>query len=154
SFGCRFPCAFCLSQRLYAELGQRVRFVHPETVLHDLEQRPEEEIYLTDLTFTYTPRKRLDALARELRERGISKRFTIDTRVDCITPAVADTLVDLNVERVKIGVEGITETLLKDFNKRTDLAKVERAVALLRERDIRVVTYLLIGGSATVEDYE
>jgi anaerobic magnesium-protoporphyrin IX monomethyl ester cyclase len=154
SFGCRFPCAFCLSQQLYSELGQRVRFVHPETVLRDLEQRPDEEIYLTDLTFTYAPKKRLTALARQLRDRGITKRFTIDTRVDCVTPAIADVLVDLGVVRVKIGVEGITPTLLSDFNKRIDLAKIERATTLLRERGIGVVTYLLIGGSATKEDYE
>lgn len=154
SFGCRFPCSFCLVQQLYASLGQRARFVDPETVLRDIRQRPETDVYLTDLTFTFAPRKRLEALAHDLRERGIEKRFTIDTRVDCITPAVADVLADLNVTRVKIGVEGITQTLLSDFNKRIDLDKIERAVALLRERDIAVVTYLLIGGSATVEDYE
>lgn len=154
SFGCRFPCSFCLVQQLYSELDQRVRFVHPETVLRDIEQRPHEDVYLTDLTFTFAPRKRLQALALALAERGIEKRFTIDTRVDCITPAVADVLVDLNVTRVKIGVEGITDTLLNDFNKRIDLNKIEKAVDLLRERGIGVVTYLLIGGSATIEDYE
>lgn len=154
SFGCRFPCAFCLAQQLYAELGQRVRFVQLENVVADLEQRPETDIYLTDLTFTFAPRKRLQALAESLRERGIRKRFTVDTRVDCITPAVADVLVELGVEHVKIGVEGITSTLLQDFNKRIDLDKIERAVSLLREREIGVITYLLIGGSATAEDYE
>jgi anaerobic magnesium-protoporphyrin IX monomethyl ester cyclase len=154
SFGCRFPCAFCLSQKLYAELDQRVRFVHLNTVFEDLAQRPEQDIYLTDLTFTFAPRKRLQALAEGLRERGIKKRFTIDTRVDCLTEATADLLVDLNVTRVKIGVEGITPALLEAFNKRTDLKKIECAVSLLRERGIAVVTYLLIGGSTSVEDYE
>lgn len=61
---------------------------------------------------------------------------------------------DLNVTRVKIGVEGTTDTLLNDFNKRIDLNKIEKAVDLLRKRGIGVVTYLLIGGSATMEDYE
>lgn len=154
SFGCRFPCAFCLVQQLYSTLDQRVRFVDLETVVADIAQRPEREIYFTDLTFTYAPRKRLAALGEMLRDAGEERKYTIDTRVDCITPEVADVLVDLNVERVKIGVEGVTPKLLEDFNKRTDLERIERAVGLLRDRDIKIVTYLLIGGSASEEDYE
>lgn len=154
SFGCRFPCAFCLVQQLYAGLDQRVRFAELTTVVADIAQRPADDIYLTDLSFTYAPPKRLRDLTEALRTAGITKAFTIDTRADLITPATADLLVGLNVRRVKIGVEGITKDLLKSFNKRTDLEKIERAVALLQERGIGVVTYLLIGGDAKREDYE
>jgi pyruvate-formate lyase-activating enzyme len=153
SFGCRFPCSFCLVQQLYGQLDERVRFVELETVLADLAQRPGD-IYLTDLTFTYAPPKRLSALAEGLRERGIHKAFTIDTRVDLITSSIADQLVDLNVGRVKVGVEGITRDLLRSYNKRTDLDVIDRAVSLLKERGIKVVTYLLIGGVTNAEDYE
>jgi radical SAM superfamily enzyme YgiQ (UPF0313 family) len=154
SFGCRFSCAFCLVQQLYSELDQRVRFVELDTVVADLAQRCEEQIYLTDLTFTYAPPKRLAALAEALRAHRIRKSFTIDTRVDLITPATADLLVDLNVVRVKMGVEGITKDQLESINKRTDLQKIERAVELLQERGINVVTYLLIGGVTNMDDYE
>jgi anaerobic magnesium-protoporphyrin IX monomethyl ester cyclase len=154
SFGCRFPCSFCLVQQLYQVLDQRVRFVELDTVVADLAQRAERNIYLTDLTFTYAPPKRLRALAAALADTGIDKRYTIDTRADCITPATADLLVDLHVERVKIGVEGLTPDLLKAFNKRTEPSKIEQAVALLHERGIKVVTYLLIGGVTRIEDYE
>lgn len=154
AFGCRFPCSFCLVQQFYEALDQRVRFVELETVVADLVQRPERGIYLTDLTFSYAPPRRLRALAAALDGAGIDKRYTIDTRADCITPATADLLVDLHVERVKIGVEGLTPELLKAFNKRTELARIEQAVALLHERGIKVVTYLLIGGVTRPEDYE
>lgn len=154
SFGCRFPCSFCLVQQLYSELDERVRFVDLGTAVSDIAQRPEQGIYLTDLTFTYAPRKRLRALAAALREAGVKKSFTIDTRVDMITPEIADLLAELGVERVKIGVEGITRDLLKSFNKRTDLRRIERTIELLRERGIKVVTYLLIGGVTELEDYE
>jgi pyruvate-formate lyase-activating enzyme len=154
SFGCRFPCSFCLVQQLYAELDQRVRFVELDTVMADLEQRSETGIYLTDLTFTYASPKRMNALIDKLRHRGLEKRFTIDTRADCITESIADRLVELGVERVKLGVEGITDDLLHQFNKRIDLQNIEKAVDLLRERGIKVLTYLLIGGVTKPEDYE
>ncbi len=154
SFGCRFPCSFCLVQQLYSELDQRVRFVNVDTVMADLAQRPESGIYLTDLTFSYAPPKRMQALTDGLRAHGLEKRFTIDTRADCVNEAIADRLVDLGVERVKIGVEGITQDLLTKFNKRIDLDNIENAVGLLRDRGINVLTYLLIGGVTRLEDYE
>ncbi len=154
SFGCRFACSFCLVQKLYYALDQRVRFVELDTVLQDLGQRPEKDIYLTDLTFTYAPPRRLRALRNAITGAGLGKTFTIDTRVDLITPTSADLLAQIGVRRVKIGLEGVTATQLASFGKRTELAQAERAVALLRERDIAVITYLLIGGDGDDSDYE
>jgi len=48
----------------------------------------------------------------------------------------------------------VTATQLESFGKHTELLQAERAVALLRERDIEVVTYLLIGGDGDESDYE
>jgi len=154
SFGCRFSCSFCLVQQFYTQLDQRVRFVELDTVIRDLAQRPENEIYLTDLTFTYAPPRRLRALADAIAAAGLEKAFTVDTRVDLITPASADLLAALGVRRVKIGLEGVTAAQLKSFSKNTEFAQAERAVAILRERGIEVVTYLLIGGDASESDYE
>lgn len=154
SFGCRFSCSFCLVQQFYTELDQRVRFVELDSVIQDLSQRAESEIYLTDLTFTYAPPRRLRAMADAIAAAGLEKSFTIDTRVDLITPASADLLVELGVHRVKIGLEGVSAVQLKSLSKNTELAQAERAVTLLRARGIEVVTYLLIGGDAGESDYE
>lgn len=154
SFGCRFPCDFCLVQKLYGELGQPVRFVGLETVVQDIAQRAESEIYLTDLTFTMAPKKRLRALVRALEEAGVRKAYTIDTRVDCLNPEIADLLVELNVTRVKLGIEGGTQDMLNAFNKRTSMDENKRAIALLKERGIDVAAYLLIGGDIDERDYE
>jgi Radical SAM superfamily len=154
SFGCRFSCSFCLVQQFYTELDQRVRFVELETVIEDLSQRPEREIYLTDLTFTYASPRRLRALASAIASAGLNKVFTIDTRVDLVTPASADLLVELGVRRVKIGLEGVTAKQLASLDKHIELVQAERAVTLLRERGIEIVTYLLIGGDGDKADYE
>ena len=154
SFGCRFPCSFCLVQKFYKSLQQPVRFVNLDTVVRDIAQRPEEQIYLTDLTFTMAPKKRLEALADRLSAAGIRKSYTIDTRADCITEEVADLLVELNVEQVKIGIEGGTQQLLDAFGKNTSVDQNDRAVAILRARGIKVLTYLLVGGDVDEEDYE
>jgi pyruvate-formate lyase-activating enzyme len=154
SFGCRFPCSFCLVQKLYKSLQRPVRFVELDTVVRDIAQRSEERIYLTDLTFTMAPKTRLRDLAARLRDAGIRKSYTIDTRADCINEEIADILVDLNVEQVKIGVEGATERMLEVFNKGTEVDANTQAVKVLRDRGIKVLTYLLIGGDIDEKDYE
>lgn len=154
SFGCRFPCSFCLAQKLYKTLQQPVRFVGLDTVVQDIGQRSEERIYFTDLTFTMAPKERLRQLAGKLREAGIRKSYTIDTRADCISEEIADLLVDLNVEQVKIGVEGGTDRMLDVFNKGTGVDVNDRAIRILRDRGIKVLTYLLIGGDIDEKDYE
>jgi radical SAM superfamily enzyme YgiQ (UPF0313 family) len=154
SFGCRFPCSFCLVQKLYKTLQQPVRFVDLDTVVSDIGQRSEEEIYFTDLTFTMAPKTRLRDLAAKLRDAGIRKSYTIDTRADCITDEIGDILVELNVQQVKIGVEGGTERMLQVFNKGTDVDVNNQAIRILRDRGIKVLTYLLIGGDIDERDYE
>jgi radical SAM superfamily enzyme YgiQ (UPF0313 family) len=154
SFGCRFPCSFCLVQKLYKTLQQPVRFVELDTVVSDIGQRSEEEIYFTDLTFTMAPKKRLRDLAAKLRDAGIRKSYTIDTRADCISDEIGDILVELNVQQVKIGVEGGTERMLQVFNKGTDVDVNNQAIRILRDRGIKVLTYLLIGGDIDERDYE
>jgi Radical SAM superfamily len=154
SFGCRFPCSFCLVQQFYKFLRQPVRFADLDTVVEDIAQRPEEEIYLTDLTFTMAPKRRLRDLAARLREAGVRKRFVIDTRADCLSEEIVDLLIDLNVTQVKIGVEGATEKILEVFNKGSTLEINENAIALLRSRGMKVLTYLLIGGSIDRRDFE
>ena len=154
SFGCRFPCSFCLVQQFYRDLSQPVQFVGLDTVVQDIAVRPEAAIYLTDLTFTMAPIKRLRALAEALRAAGVQKSFTIDTRVDCISEKVADTLVELGVGRVKLGIEGMTQSLLDRFNKKTKLDQTEATINILQSRGIKVVTYLLIGGVIDNKDYE
>lgn len=154
SFGCRFPCNFCLVQKLYSEIGQPVRFVDLDVVVADISQRPETHVYLTDLTFTMAPRKRLREMAVRLREAGVDKTYTIDTRVDCMSEEIVDILVGLGVTRVKLGIEGATQSMLEAFEKRTSPDENQRAVDLLRARGIEVCTYLLIGGDVDRQDYE
>lgn len=153
SFGCRFPCAFCLVQRFYGAMDRRVRFVDAPTVADDIESRTSDRIYLTDLTFTYAPKRRLRELIATFQERSITKEYTIDTRVDRLSPEVIDILCEMGVRTVKIGVEGITKRLLDSFEKGIREDQVADTVERLRVAGLEVVTYLLIGGLGPVEDY-
>ena len=154
SFGCTHSCAFCLAGQQYRFLEQPIRrYVDLDTVVSDLKQR-EGDIYLTDLDFPAASRERMMKLAKLMRYHGIRKRFTIESRVDSLTGEIADLLLELGVKRVKLGIEGITEKLLRVFCKGTNIRQIERAVGLLKARGIAVVAYLVVGGVRENRDYE
>lgn len=156
SYGCFYHCAFCLVQKLYRKIGQStMRFVELDAVMCDLAQRPgEDSIYLTDLDFSMTPNERVEEFAARLSQSGMKKKFTIESRVDTITEEMADLWVRLGVERVKLGVEGGTDELMKSFAKGTSVNQAENAVKFLKARDIKVVVYLIVGGKGNPKDYE
>ncbi len=154
SFGCRFPCAFCLAQQFYSQLDRRVRYVEAATVVRDIAARQTSHVYFTDLTFSHAPKRRLRELIDALAAAGIQRTYTIDTRVDCLDDEKIELLAELGVTRVKIGVEGITPSLLSSIEKRTTPDQIDKAVTRLRGAGMEVLTYLLIGGSAADEDYE
>lgn len=156
SYGCFYHCAFCLVQKLYRKIGQSsLRFVEMDTVMRDLAQRPgEDSIYLTDLDFSMTPLERVEEFTRRLAEAGMRKAFTVESRVDTITEEMADLWVKMGIERVKLGVEGGTDDLMKSFAKGTSVNQAETAVRILKERGIKVVVYLVVGGKADPQEYE
>lgn len=154
SFGCRFPCAFCLVQQFYSQLDRRVRYVEASTVVRDVAARQADHIYFTDLTFSHAPKRRLRELIDALAAADVNRTYTIDTRVDCLDDERVDLLTELGVTRVKIGVEGITPAMLASVEKRTTLDQIDAAVTRLRRAGMQVLTYVLIGGPASVEDYE
>lgn len=155
SFGCKHHCAFCLASKFYSQIRQReTRYVNIDTVIQDIKQRSDTNIYLTDLDFSETPVSRMEEFANLLRANGILKEFTIESRVDSLTEEKVHLLTKMGVKRVKLGVEGGTNNLLKSFAKGTELHQVNKAVALLKDNDISVIAYLVVGGEVAAEDYQ
>ena len=155
SFGCFNHCDFCLVQKLYKQIGQnKVRFAELETVIEDIKQRHTKNIYLTDLNFSSTSIERLEQFTKLLKDNEIDKNFTIESRIDGITPEKVDMWVKLGIKRVKLGIEGGTNRLMKSFKKGTSIQQSDNAVRILKERGIAVVVYLIVGGEVDTKDYQ
>ncbi|MBC2714988.1 MAG: radical SAM protein [Desulfobacteraceae bacterium] len=155
SFGCKHHCAFCIASKFYRQIGQKgTRYVEIDTVIQDIKQRSDTDIYLTDLDFSTTPASRMEEFSNLLRKNDILKEFTIESRVDSLTEEKVNILKRIGVKRVKLGVEGGTNDLLKSFTKGVELHQVNKAVALLKNNDISVIVYLVVGGEVAAKDYQ
>ena len=69
----------------------------------------------------------------------------ISTRPDSITPDVARRLADLGVTTVEIGVQSLSDDVLRRINRGHSVADAERAVVALRDAGISVVAQFMVG---------
>ncbi len=109
---------------------------------------------MLDLNFTFASIERLKKLDREFNKIHLSKEFTIDSRVDCLDEERVRWLKQLNIKRVKIGVESIDSKTLGSYNKQISVRQIENAITLLKKHNIKVIFYLLIGPETNRENYE
>ncbi len=158
SFGCLYPCEFCIAGKQYRLFGRPVRSIKPEVVVKDILQRKSDRIYIGDLNFSDSKLENLQALCEAFKEGKINKDLVVEMRTDKITEKSVALLKELGVKTVKIGVESFSRDILKDARKDRHDNLLQTAVSLLNEQNISFIFYLLLGGQESehfnLEDFK
>jgi len=121
SRGCPFNCTFCyshISQKLYAGLGQFVRFRSISKVIEELTElkmkSPHVEyLVFNDSTFNANPKWMMSFLKEY--KSAINIPFFCSLRADIVTKSQVDALSDANCHVVCFGVEGGSYRLRKEL---------------------------------------
>ncbi len=145
--GCRFRCAFC---NQWASSG-----VPQEDVMKLLEDafsflKSSERVYDEVSIYGGTPlwsglgwqiMERLTPFIKEGKVGGIR----LSTRPDSITPETVNRLKELGVTTVEIGIQSLSDRVLRCVNRGHTVADVERAISLLKGAGINVIGQFMIG---------
>lgn len=145
--GCAWKCSFCLSPQVSA----RVQEIPVDNVVADVLQRRSEVLYWGDMVFPLRL-KRLVALRDALREAGVERRFSCESRVDTLSPDKLEVMADMGVKLVKVGVESFSDNALQLMNKKTSRQTIERGVKLLDDFGMQKVAYIMLGGPGISKD--
>lgn len=149
SHGCSWGCEFCLAPKV-----SPVQIDIPiDVIVQDVLQRPEEKLYFGDMIYPIRG-KRVKAIADAFVANGIKRRWTVESRVDVLTEEKLDDMVRTGVERVKIGIESVDPEALRLMDKKSSPARIEEAVKMLRDRGIKTVAYLMLGGHLPDSSYD
>jgi radical SAM superfamily enzyme YgiQ (UPF0313 family) len=142
SKGCWGSCTFCYAGRFFR--GYRGREVHD--IVNEMEQRAAEgfkKVYFVDPCF-FPPGKQAAKyaveLAKELRKRRLRISFGLECRADSVSPDTIAPLVEAGLSEVFLGVESGAPSALDRFNKGITVDQNERAIALIRDRKIKLST--------------
>jgi anaerobic magnesium-protoporphyrin IX monomethyl ester cyclase len=144
SKGCSFRCAWC-AKPIW---GQRYQQRAPAAVADEmvgLKQRfAPDHIWFADDIFGF----RADWVRRfaaELDRRGGGLPFSIQTRADLVSEAMAEALADAGCHEAWIGAESGSQRVLDAMNKGTTVAEILQARRRLQAVGIRVGFFIQLG---------
>jgi radical SAM superfamily enzyme YgiQ (UPF0313 family) len=144
SRGCPYECVFCSAP---AWTGRRVRYRDPVLCVDEIESLGElgfREIAIEDDNFTLN-RKHFMAVCGELLRRDTGIRWNAFSRVDTITPEIADTMAQAGCQTICFGVESGSQDVLDLVRKHSSLDKVREAVRMTRNVGIEALASFIIG---------
>ncbi|MFI5120537.1 MAG: B12-binding domain-containing radical SAM protein [Thermoanaerobaculia bacterium] len=142
--GCPFHCNWC-AKPLY---GTRYAQRSPGSVAVEVRRLVEEvrpdHLWFADDIFGLTPRW-IESYAEALARENVRVPFTMQSRVDLMTPSAVAALAHAGAEEVWMGVESGAQKILDAMEKGTRIEQVRSATRLLRSHGIRPAWFLQLG---------
>jgi anaerobic magnesium-protoporphyrin IX monomethyl ester cyclase len=142
--GCPFRCNWCAkpvwgnryAQRSPGNVADEVRLL-ADTIGPD-------HLWFADDIFGLSQRW-IESYAEALAARDVRVPFTVQSRVDLMTPSAVAALAAAGAEEVWMGVESGSQKILDAMDKGTRVEQVREATRLLRLHGIRPAWFLQLG---------
>jgi radical SAM superfamily enzyme YgiQ (UPF0313 family) len=143
SRGCPFSCTFCSVPGMY---GHAFRTHSIDRVLQELEShRGNMYTFFADDIFTAN-KKRVKELLRGMIDRDLTPQWGAQVRTETVDdPELLQMMRDSNCFNVYVGFESINPRTLKLFQKKQDLAKIERSIERFHAHKIRIHGMFVVG---------
>ena len=143
SRGCPFSCTFCSVPGMY---GHAFRTHSVGRVLEELAVHKDcLYTFFADDIFTAN-KKRVKELMRGMIERNLTPEWGAQVRTETVDdPELLELMRDSNCFNVYVGFESINPRTLKLFQKKQDLAKIERAIERFHAHKIRIHGMFVVG---------
>ena len=153
-------CTFCSVPAFYRK-GANHRFRSPANVIEEvagLAQAGANFVFFTDEDFIgkapHGPQRALD-IFEGIAVRGLKMRYTFNCTVRSVEEELFARLKELGLAAAYIGIESNHARCLKRFGKGFGPADVERAVAILRDLDIKLVPgWIMFERESSLEEIE
>jgi radical SAM superfamily enzyme YgiQ (UPF0313 family) len=143
SRGCPFSCTFCSVPGMY---GHAFRTHSIDRVLQELQlHKGNMYTFFADDIFTAN-KKRVKELLRGMIARDLTPEWGAQVRTETVDdPELLAMMRDSNCFNVYVGFESINPRTLKLFQKKQDLAKIERSIERFHAHKIRIHGMFVVG---------
>lgn len=163
SRGCVYTCAFCVTPVAnLANPGRPLRMRSSTNVVDELEQLNRQygisHFYFNDDLYFYRnvrSKSRAAAIAQEIIKRELKIRYKVEIRADSVSCGDSDfvrLLTSSGLDRVFVGIESGSESMLQFLNKRTRPETNKEFVDFIESFGIRVHVGRILFGPFTTWD--
>jgi anaerobic magnesium-protoporphyrin IX monomethyl ester cyclase len=144
SRGCPYGCNWCAKPLFGRRYNQR----SPGDVARELHLLKEtvapDRVWFADDIFGLTARW-IEAFAHEVEARDARVPFTMQSRVNLMTPSVVDALARAGAYEVWMGVESGAQRILDAMDKGTDLEEIRAGTRALKAGAVRACWFIQLG---------
>jgi anaerobic magnesium-protoporphyrin IX monomethyl ester cyclase len=144
SRGCPYACNWCAKPVFGRRYTQRSAANVAEELAHLRRAVAPDHVWFADDIFGITPRW-IEAFAGEVRSRGAALPFTMQSRVNLMTPSAVEALAEAGCEEVWMGVESGAQHVLDAMDKGTTLDEIREGTRRLKQHDIRACWFVQLG---------
>ena len=144
SRGCPYACNWCAKPVFGRRYTQRSAAHVAEELAQLRRAVAPDHVWFADDIFGITPRW-IEAFAAEVRVRGAAVPFSMQSRVNLMTPSAVEALADARCEEVWMGVESGAQYVLDAMDKGTTLDEVREGTRLLKQHGIRACWFVQLG---------
>ncbi|MBI4537804.1 MAG: B12-binding domain-containing radical SAM protein [candidate division NC10 bacterium] len=143
SRGCPFSCTFCSVPGMY---GHAFRTHSVDRVLTELRHRKDASyIFFADDIFNANKKRTKELLSRMIAE-GLTPEWGAQVRTEAADdPEMLELMRRSNCFNVYVGFESINPRTLKLFNKKQDLAKIERSIDAFHRHNVKIHGMFVVG---------
>ncbi len=144
SRGCPFRCSWCAKPIWGNQYAQRSAESVAAEFTYLKHRFNPDHIWFADDIFGFRPAWVL-RFAHAVREAGARVPFTIQTRADLTTEAMAEALAEAGCAEAWLGAESGSQRILDAMNKGTTVPEIKVARARLKAQGIRVGFFIQLG---------
>lgn len=151
SFGCPYQCKFCFCRQI---TDGNYFYRSLSNIIDELKSIKEKEVYIVDDDFL-VDRERIISFCKLLKENNIDKRYLIYARADFIAANedVIEMFKSVGLRAVIVGLESCDSNELNNYNKKTQVATNEKAVAILKNYDVECYGTFILGLDWVKKDF-
>jgi anaerobic magnesium-protoporphyrin IX monomethyl ester cyclase len=144
SRGCPYACNWCAKPVFGRRYTQRTAANVAEELAQLRRAVAPDHVWFADDIFGITPRW-IEAFAAAVRSRGAAVPFSMQSRVNLMTPSAVEALAEARCEEVWMGVESGAQHVLDAMEKGTTLDEVREGTHLLKQHGIRACWFVQLG---------
>ena len=150
--GCPFNCIFCgqkkISGRTKVVLPPEIGPTISSYLLTMSKDNTHKEVAFFGGSFTAIPEKEQEAYLRETLpfiKRGDVQGIRLSTRPDFINPKILRNLKKYNVSTIELGVQSMSEDVLKKAKRGHTTKDIKKASGLIRKMGFKLGHQLMVG---------
>jgi radical SAM superfamily enzyme YgiQ (UPF0313 family) len=150
--GCPYKCKFCTFTM--NPLGQKREYSarSVESVVDEIESISAKVILFSDENFSIDP-KRAEKICDLIIERGIKKRFAVQTRIEIAKhPSLLSKMVKAGFKTLLIGIESPHDHILKQLDKGFDSKTIIKYFEVLKKYQLYYHGYFIYGNIGESKD--